>query len=327
MGPSVRAYFNQGLAQSTQRSYAAAMRRFHGFCAQFNVPSPFPVTEHTMCCFAAYLADSGLAPQTVKIYLAAVRNMQLSLGLPDPRDQSSLPRLKRVLAGISRARLTQQCHPRVRLPITGHLLVKIHASLAESSNPDKVLVWAICSLAFFGFFRLGELLVEAADQYRQTSSLAWGDVVVDSITSPSMIKVHLKRSKCDQFGRGVDVIVGRTGSPICPVTAVLEYVRVRQDEPGPFFVSRAKTPVTKAWLVQQVRHVLRSLGLPQDDYAGNSFRIGAASSAALSGIEDSTIQALGRWQSAAFLQYVRMPREQLAHISIRLSEAAMRRPA
>ena len=138
--------------------------------------------------------------------------------------------------------------------------------------------------------------MEAADQYRQTSSLARGDVAVDSITSPSMVKVHLKHSKCDQFGRGVDVIVGRTGSPICPVTAVLEYVRVRQDEPGPFFVSRAKTPVTKAWLVQQVRHVLRSLGLPQDDYAGHSFRIGAATSAALAGIEDSTIQALGRWQ-------------------------------
>ena len=28
-----------------------------------------------MCCFAAYLADSGLAPQTVKVYLAAVRRV------------------------------------------------------------------------------------------------------------------------------------------------------------------------------------------------------------------------------------------------------------
>ena len=178
--------------------------------------------------------------------------MQLSLGLPDPRDQSSLPRLKRVLAGISRARLNQHRHPpRIRLPIMGHLLAKIHTSLAESSNPDKVLIWAICSLAFFVFFRLGELLVEAADQYRQTSSLSWGDVAVDSIASPTILKVHLKRSKCDQFGKGVDVVVGRTRSPICPVTAVLEYIRVCQNEPGLFFVSRAKAPVTKAWLVQQ----------------------------------------------------------------------------
>ena len=159
MVPSVQAYFSQGLAQSIQKSYGAEMKRFHGFCAQFNVSSPFPVTEYMLCSFAAYLADSGLAPTTVKVYLAAVRNMQLSLGLPDPRDQSSLPMLKRVLAGISHARLTQQRPPRIRLPITGHMLVRIHNSLSQSSNPDKTLIWAICSLAFFGVFRLGELLV------------------------------------------------------------------------------------------------------------------------------------------------------------------------
>ena len=323
MAPSVQAYFNQGLAQSTQKTYSTAMRHFHEFCARFNITTPFPITEHTMCCFAAYLADRTLSPQTVKGYLAAVRNMQLSLGLPDPRDHSSLPRLKRVLAGISRVRLSQQHCPRVRLPITGSLLTRIHTALVQSTNPDRTLIWAISSLAFFGFFRLGELLVESADQYQQASCLSWGDVAVDSISTPSMVRVHLRRSKCDQFGKGVDVIVGRTGSPICPVTAVLEYIRVRQDEPGPFFINRKKEPATKPWLVQQVRRILQTLGLPQDNYAGHSFRIGAATSAALAGIEDSTIQALGRWQSAAFLQYIRLPREQLAHISTILSAAAL----
>ena len=322
MVPSVQAYFSQGLAQSTLKSYGAAMKWFHGFCAQLNVSSPFPVTEYVLCSFAAYLADSGLAPPTVKVYLAAVRNMQLLLGLPDPRDQSSLPMLKRVLAGISRARLTQQHPPHIRLPITGHMLVRIHNSLLQSSNPDKTLIWAICSLAFFGFFHLGELLVESAEHYHQSSCISWGDMAVDSTSSPSMVRVHLKRSKCDHLGKGVDTIVGCTGSPICPVTAVLEYIRVRQGKPGPFFVGRMEEPVTKTWLVQQVRQVLQSLGFPQEDYAGHSFRIGAATSAAMVGIEDSTIQALGRWQNAAFLQYIRMPREQLARISARLSAAA-----
>jgi hypothetical protein len=69
--------------------------RFYNFCMKFDLHSPFPVTEHTLCCFAAFLADEGLTPQTAKSYLAAVRNLQLSLGLPDPRDQSSLPILKR----------------------------------------------------------------------------------------------------------------------------------------------------------------------------------------------------------------------------------------
>ena len=34
-----------------------------------------------------------------------------------------------------------------------------------------------------------------------------------------------------------------------------------------------------------------------------------------SGIEDSVIRTLGRWNSTAFLSYIRTPRENLAHFS------------
>ena len=96
--PSVQHYFLNGLAPSTQRTYQAAMKRFNSFCAQYNVLQPFPLSEELLCSFAA---DQGLASQTGKSYLSALRSMQISLGLPDPRDQSSLPILKRVQAGIN----------------------------------------------------------------------------------------------------------------------------------------------------------------------------------------------------------------------------------
>lgn len=323
MASSVQHYFRKGLAQSTQRTYGTAMKRFYTFCVKFNIHMPFPATEHLMCCFAAHLADEGLAPQTAKSYLAAVRNMQISLGLPDPRDQSSLPVLKRVLTGISRDRLRRQTPTRPRLPITGPVLAQIHGTLDSSSHPEKVLIRAISSLAFFGFFRLGELLLECPDKYNPTTSLSWGNVVVDDRITPSMVKVHLKHSKCDQLGKGVDIIVGRTDSPVCPVAAIMAYITLRQDIPGPFFISSQQLPVTKSWFVNQVRTILSSLGFPQQEYASHSFRIGAATSAALAGIADSTIQSLGRWQSVAFLQYIRMPRERLACISRQLAETAV----
>ena len=56
------------LATSTHRTYNAAMKHFYVFCTKFNVVSPFPASEHLMCCFAAFLADEGLAPQTGKDY-------------------------------------------------------------------------------------------------------------------------------------------------------------------------------------------------------------------------------------------------------------------
>ena len=119
---SVQRYFEEGLAPNTRRSYDSAMKKFNKFCTQYHIPDPFPVTEHLLCCFAAYMADEGLAPQTGQSYMAAVRNVQLSLGLPDPREKSSLPVLRRVQAGISRLRLSRGTPTRNRLPITAHLL-------------------------------------------------------------------------------------------------------------------------------------------------------------------------------------------------------------
>ena len=145
--------------------------------------------------------------------------------------------------------------------------------------------------------------------------LAWGDVAVDSHTKPQMIQLHLKQSKCDQFGTGHDIVLGQTGSPICPVASLLRYIGHRGDQPGPFFINTSKTPVTKPWFVSQIRSILNVIGLPQGDFAGHSFRIGAATTAALQGVEDSMIQTLGRWHSAAFLQYIRTPKEKLAALS------------
>ena len=184
---SIQRYFQQGLVPSTQKAYQAAIKRFHSFCVRYNVHQPFPLSEQLLCSFAVYLADQGLAPRTGKSYLSALRNMQISLGLPDPRDQSSLPILKRVQAGISRMKLLRGSPPRIRLPITVPILQAIHSSLDVSVNRDKVVIWA--------------------------------DVAVDSHTDPRMVQFHLKVSKCDQFGKGADIIVGRVDSPLCPVSA------------------------------------------------------------------------------------------------------------
>ena len=207
MAPAVQRYFQQGLAPSTQRTYGAAMRRFYAICTHFNITSPFPVTEHLLCCFAAFLADQGLKPQTVKGYLAAVRNMQVSLGLPDPRDQSSLPMLKRVQAGIQRKLSMAGPASCTRLPITASVLEQIRRQLESSSHPNKELVWAVACTAFFGFFCLGELLPESASQVSPAASIMWGEVAVDSRENPAMVRIHLKRSKCDQVGAGADIIL------------------------------------------------------------------------------------------------------------------------
>ena len=87
----------------------------------------------------------------------------------------------------------------------------------------------------------------------------------------------------------------------------------------PFFRMRNMKPLLKPCFVSEVCKALMALGLPAGDYAGHSFRIGAAMAAAAAGIEDSTIQLLSCWNSAAFFSYIRTPRQQLASASALIS--------
>jgi len=50
-----------------------------------------------------------------------------------------------------------------------------------------------------------------------------------------------------------------------------------------------------------VREGLRAIGLPEQNFAGHSFCIGVATTAASVEIEDSTIRIMGRWSSSAIL--------------------------
>ncbi len=102
--------------------------------------------------------------------------------------------------------------------------------------------------------------------------------------------------------------------PQCPMTAILKYTGVRGSSSGPLFCGSDLQSVTKAWFVEQVREMIAGIGLPLEQYAGHSFRIGAVTTAAMAG-GGFYYQTLGRWHSMAYLQYIWMPSERLAGLS------------
>ena len=59
---------------------------------------------------------------------------------------------------------------------------------------------------------------------------------------------------------------------------------------GPFFRSSNGQPLTKSYLVSEVRRALQAIGLPYQNFAVHSFRTGAATTAAGVGLEDSLIR-------------------------------------
>ena len=90
------------------------------------------------------------------------------------------------------------------------------------------LLWAACCLGFFGFLRAGEFTATGG----LAPPITLADVLVDSHSAPSVLKVRLRKAKTDPFGRGVKLFLGRTGALICPVSAVLKLLEVRSKENG-----------------------------------------------------------------------------------------------
>ena len=109
------------------------------------------------------------------------------------------------------------------------------------------------------------------NSFDPSSHLSWGDVAVNDRSSPTTIKVHLKQSKCDQLGKGIDVFVGHTHDPLCPVTSTVRYMALRGATPAPFFISKNGISLTKSHFVSSVREALMAIGLPYQLSAGHSY--------------------------------------------------------
>ena len=70
----VHFFAHRSVADSTSRTYKSGLNRYLSFCHKYNVPSPLPASESLLCYFVVELARQGLAPGTIKTYLAAVRH-------------------------------------------------------------------------------------------------------------------------------------------------------------------------------------------------------------------------------------------------------------
>ena len=102
---------------------------------------------------------------------------------------------------------------------------------------------------------------------------------------------------------------------LCPVSALFNYLAKLRNDQGLLFRFMDGSPLTKSKFVEKFRTLLSQAGVDSSLYLGHSFCIGAASTAAANGVEDSLIQTLGRWKSSAYLTYVRIPAKNLAAIS------------
>ena len=152
-------------------------------------------------------------------------------------------------------------------------------------------------------------MVPKDSEYDETVHLSYGNVRVDSTVNPQHLEVEIKASKTDPFRKGVTVYLGRTDRDLCLLSAILAYMVQRGSDKGPFFWFTRSRFLTWERLVTAMRGALQQAGVDAQRYAGHSFRIGAATTAARCRLPDSLIKTLGRWESATYTVYIRIQRE------------------
>ena len=186
-----------------------------------------------------------------------------------------------------------------RLPITIPILHKLlqSASLFPLSKYQILMFQTVCSTAFFGFLRMGEITFSAMTpppiQIHQLTKL------VNDAHDVVGFKIKFLTFK-HSYNQPPFYLVISPQSTFCPVKILLQFLSARGDSQGALFIQEDGSAVSRSWFGAQLSSPIKLCGLNPSVYKGHSFRIGAASHAAEPRMSDAQIRILGRWKSNAF---------------------------
>ena len=315
-----------GLSQGTHNAYNSGLRslqRFTGLaCPALAYAGKYPpLTEEILNYFVAHCYKvSKLRHSTIKLYLAGIRHAYIVQGLPNPLvdlNGQALLRLQLILRGIKKS---QTAGIKPRLPITYDILQNFLNCLEKGVfglHVDSVMQ-TMCTIGFFGFLRCGEMTCKYA-KFDPVVDLTMQDV---QFTSSSSMSIQIKASKTDPFRQGITLHFFQMKPPICPVRMMSIYFRNRMRLGGshdsPLFIDSKGNAVSRDFFIRHLKMIMSRLGFDQAEFSGHSLRIGAATTASNTHVQDHLIKIMGRWTSDSYCRYIRTPLLSLraAHASL-----------
>ena len=257
-------YAKASRSAATWRAYESDWKAFQGWCRAVSL-DPLPATPHTVALFLAAEAKLGRAPSTLGRRLAAIRLMHVGARFPSPHDALEVDE---VLRGIRRSWKRPKAQ---KAPAVDDEIMRM-VDAVEPETLRGLRDRALLLLGFAGAFRRSELVAIDADHVTERNE---------------GLSILIASSKTDQEGLGQIVAIPRvTGSPYCPVQAVLDWITVAGITTGPVFrrLHRGDTVGKSRLSPQSVALIIKDLaakvGLDASRYAGHSLRSGFLTSAA-----------------------------------------------
>ena len=294
-------------AANTHNTYEKAWKAFQRFRLQYSYNIYAHPNIEEIAQFIAYLSWHGYASSTISTYVSGIAFIIKSNGLPDITDNFVI---RRLIDGCKRRHARRD----TRCPITLPILKALLASLSHvcSHGYEVAMFRSAYLLAFFGFLRVSEFTVSTR---HSPITLFDEDVYVSEGGTTRQIHIRIRRSKTDQAANGCQITLPANDRyEICPVRAVANYRSMRSRGGIAFFCNFDRTPLTRQQFTSTLKRAVAFCGLPVTFYSSHSFRIGAATSAAMSGVPEVRIQSMGRWSTDTHKIYIR-PTLSFPHIS------------
>ncbi|WCL52882.1 tyrosine-type recombinase/integrase [Gimibacter soli] len=270
-------------ADHTRRAYKTAWGQYEAWCHGVGI-APLAGDPGTV---ALYLATLSLKarPATLQARLAAISVAHRLAGVPlDTRHEA----LRLVLKGARRERGVAP--GRQAKAFSAEDLVMLGPLYGDSPREQRDK--ALLLVGFAAALRRAEL-----------AALARDDVAIDH---HGALQLTVRRAKGDPEGAGVRLTVSpHPVAAACPVAALVAWLSVRGDAPGPLFwrADRGGGVRARAIGAQAVNGVVkdaaRRLGYDPVLYSGHSLRAGLASAAADAGCDLKAIMTQTRLKSPA----------------------------
>ena len=282
---------------NTQATYITSLKAFDQFRTTYNFPLIWPVTDKVVILFITFCFESGLAPSTISTYIAGVNYLQKIKGGQCLFDMFIV---KKTLEGCHRSRNKV---PDPRDPITRPILKAICQAAPNACYNiyESTLFQALFSVAYFGLFRVSELV--ATNPLSPNSGIQYPAIKVD--TSARKLIITLNVFKTNQHGLPIQVKIPCEPSPPCPLEAIQRFLARRPAVSGPFFCHADGKPVTRYQFNAVLQKCLYLTEFSSSHFRTHSFRIGRATDLATQGVTTEAIMELGRWKSTAYKSYIR----------------------
>ena len=319
---------NHSLAKGTWSSYATAYKHIDKCQADTGKIINFPMTTNDVLLFTSWLLTTRkVKASSAEVYLSALRQIHLIKGMVVPSLRPDI--VKTILQGAKhqdtiRDRLENK--PK-RLPVTENMMKMIKLELGNQGFTYKKmrLIWAVCSISFFGGTRIHEILSRKERSFDPAFTLLWRDVELKEVKigteTEKILQLKLKSPKEDRIGKEVIIDIYASHGLLCPVKAYEKWLRTKPpaDSESPAFRDEHGTPLTGRKLNKILKRCLeKHIDYKSGFVSSHSFRAGIASLMGTLGYSDSQIKAVGRWSSSAFENYLKLPRTKRAEMARRI---------